>query len=132
MTYEEIRAAIETHLAAWTDAPIAWDGVPIGPDVQAAQDQRTPWVRVTINDGDSFTSGIGDKPCVRRTGLIICQVFTARDIGSAPARSLASSLAAHIEHWQSGTLSTYSAGLTRIGPDDNYYQVNVSCAFRAD
>lgn len=131
MTFEEIRQAIEVRASQWTDAPIAYDGVPISSDVQTAQNQRTPWVRVTIVDGDSFTAGIGSGPCVRRTGLISVQVFTARDTGSAPARQLASSLAAHFEYWQSGELETQAARLINVGPDDTYYQMNLNVPWRS-
>ena len=131
MTFEEIRATIETRMAAWADAPIAFDNVPAGADVITAQNARTPWVRVTLIDGDSFTAGIGSGPCVRRTGLISVQVFTARDIGSGPARQIASSLAAHIEYYQSGALETQAARLINAGPDDNYYMAVVQCGFRA-
>lgn len=132
MTFEEIRVAIETRMAAWADAPIAWDGVPIGPAVKQAQDLGQPWVRLTIQHGDSFTAGIGHKPCTRRTGVIMCQVFTARDIGSKPATDLADSLASHLEYWQSDRLDTQAASLHRVGPTDTYYQVNVNVGFRAD
>jgi hypothetical protein len=132
MTYEEIRVAIETYMATWAGAPIAWDGVPIGATVAAAQSAGTPWIRVTVNDGDSFTAGIGSEPCVRRTGVIQCQIFTARDRGSRPARVIASSLAEHLEYVQLGHLETQAARLINAGPDDNYYQLNVQCGFRAD
>lgn len=131
MTFEEIRQAIETHMASWADHPIAWDGVPAGPDVLQAQGSGSPWVRATIVDGDSFTSSIGSGPCVRRTGIIMVQVFTPLDKGSAPARSIASSIAEHIEYWQQGQLETHAASLVRVGPQDGYYQVNVTCGFRA-
>lgn len=131
MTFEEIRLAVESHMASWTDAPIAYDGAPIGPSVKDAQDSGTPWVRLTIQHGDSFTAGVGQGPCVRRTGVIFVQVFTNRDIGSRPAMLLADSLAQHLEYFTSGKLETQAATLTRVGPKDGYYQVNVSCGFRA-
>lgn len=131
MTFEEIRLAVESHMATWTDAPIAYDGAPIGPSVKNAQDSGTPWVRLTIRHGDSFTAGVGQGPCVRRTGVIFVQVFTARNIGSRPAMLLADSLAEHFEYFTSGKLETQAARLNPVGPSGGYYQANVSVSFRA-
>lgn len=131
MTFEQIRLAIESKMALWTEAPVAFDGAPIGPAVKTAQQSGTPWVRLTIQSGDSFTAGIGSSPCVRRTGLIMVQIFTARDIGSRPALLLADSIAAHIEYWQSGQLETQAASVMRVGPRDTYYQININCPYRA-
>lgn len=131
MTFEEIRAAIEIKMSQWSGAPVAFDGAPTPDDVKTAQDTGGSWVRCTIIDGDSFTAGIGSGPCVRRTGLIAIQVFTKRDTGSAPARQLASSLAAHFEYWQSGELETQAARLINAGPDDNYYQMNLNVPWRS-
>lgn len=131
MTFEEIRAAVEVRVAAWTDAPIAFDGVPASPDVIDAQESRSPWVRLTIVHGDSFTVSIGSAPCVRRTGVITVQIFTARDVGSRPAMLLADSLAEHLQYFTSGKLETQAASVTRVGPSEGYYQVNASVPFRA-
>ena len=43
---------------------------------------QEPWVRLTIQHGDSFVAGLGSEPCVRRPGLIMCQVFTKDNQGS--------------------------------------------------
>ena len=132
MTFEEIRAAVESKIAAFTDAPIAFDNVPNSPAVVAAMESKSNWLRLTIQHGSSFTAGMGQNPCTRRTGVVFIQIFTNRDIGSKPAMDLASALAAHIEHWQQGRLSTQAASLNRVGPQDGWYQVNVSCPFVAD
>lgn len=132
MTFEQIRLAIESRMALWAEAPIAFDGAPAGPAVKTAQNSGTPWVRLTIQHGDSFTAGIGSQPCVRRTGIIMVQIFTARDVGSRPALVLADSIAAHLEYWQQGGgLETQAASVMRVGPTDTYYQINVNCPYRA-
>jgi hypothetical protein len=132
MTFEEIRIAVESRVAAWPDAPVAFDGVPNSPALQSAIDNKDSWVRLTINHGDSFTACIGDGPKVRRTGLIQCQVFTKLDRGSRPAALLADSLAAQLEYWQSGKLETQAASVQRVGPDDGWYMYLLSVPFRAD
>lgn len=132
MTFEQIRILIENRLASWNDIPIAWDNVPNGPTLQAAIDAKEPWVRLTIQHGDSLTAGIGSAPCVRRTGLIMTQVFTAERIGSAKAYQIATSLAQRLEYWQQGHLSTQASSVRRVGPKDRWFQVNVTTPFRAD
>ena len=131
MTFEQLRIAVESRMAQWTDAPIAFDGVPASPALQTAIDGKQPWVRLTINHGDSFTAGVAQSPCVRRTGLIQCQIFTAENRGSRPAALLADSLAQHIEYHQDGQLETQAASIQRIGPSDGWYMYLLSCPFRA-
>lgn len=132
MGFEDIRMAIESRMAAWANAPIAWDGVPASAAVKAAQEAKEPWVRLTLNHGASLTAYIGDGPKARRTGLIMIQVFTAENRGSRPAALLADSIAAHIEYYQDGPLETQAASVQRVGPQDGYYMYLVSAPFRAN
>ena len=131
MTFEQIRQAIEGRMAQWADAPIAFDGVPNSPALQAAIDAKDPWVRLTIQHGSSLTAYIGDGPKARRTGLVMLQVFTAENKGSRPAAVLADSIAAHLEFYQDGQLETQAASVQRVGPSNGWYQYNVSLPFRA-
>lgn len=132
MGFEDIRLAVEIHLAAWPDAPVAFDNVQTQPSVQGAIDAKEPWVRCVINHGDSLTAGIGAAPCVRRTGLIQCQVFTAERIGSSQAAQIADSLAQHLEYWQDYKFETQAASVQRVGPQDGWFMYLVSVPFRAD
>ena len=131
MTFEQIRIAIESRAALWGEAPVAFDGVPNGPTVQDAIDAKQPWVRLTIQHGDSTTAGLGDSPEVRRTGLIQCQVFTDDNQGSALAHQIADYLAAQLQYYRTGSLETLAASVQRVGPSDGWYQLNVSTPFRA-
>ena len=130
MSFEAIRLAVETHMMSWSDAPIAIDGSLTPPDVQAAQDDKQPWVRLTINHGDSFTAGLGSEPHVRRTGLVMVQIFTPENKGSRPAALLADSLAEHLQYHRDGPLETLAASVQRVGPSQGTYQYNVSVPFR--
>ena len=132
MDFETIRQLVETRLNNWTDAPVAFDNVAPGPSVQTAIDNKTPWVRLTINHGDSLTSAIGSEPCVRRTGLIQCQLFTDERVGTATATTLADSLAGHLQYWQDSGLSTQAASLQRVGPSDGWYNYVVTVPFRGE
>lgn len=92
---------------------------------------KSSWVRLTIQHGASFTAGIGSEPCVRRSGLVMLQIFTPINSGSRPAAMLADSLAAHFEYYQAGHFSTQAASVQRIGPQDDWYLYVVSVPFRA-
>ncbi len=130
MTFDEIRIAIESRMVAWDGVPVAYDGAPNGPSVDAAIANQEPWVRLTIQHGDSFVAGLGSEPCVRRPGLIMCQVFTKDNQGSRQAYQIADSLAAHLQFWRTGHLETLASSVQRTGPSDGWYQLNVSTPFR--
>jgi len=132
MDFQEIQEAIEVKTAAWSVAPVAYDAAPAGSAVTTAQSNGDPWAALTIQHGGSATAGIGADPCPRRTGRIVIQVFTKDGTGSNKAHVLAASIAAHFEYWQSGGLSTQAASLSRVGPANGWYQVNVAVPFRAD
>lgn len=117
-------------MASWDGVPVAFDNVPASQAVLDAQAAKTPWVRLTINHGDSFTSGLGSEPCVRRTGLIAVQVFSAEGRGSRDAHLIADSLAAHLQYYNDGQFSTLAASVQRVGPRDGYYQMNCTTPFR--
>lgn len=118
-------------MAQWTGTPIAWDGVPNSPALQAAIDAKQPWVRLTINHGNSLTAALGSAPEVRRTGLIQVQVFTPENQGSRPAAVLADSLAAHLQYYAVDRLETLAASVQRVGPSDGWFQYGVALPFRA-
>lgn len=144
MTFESILLAIESRMSQWPDAPVAYDGIsypkydeenPDAPQndlpiVQAIWN-KDPWVRLTINHGDSRTAYIGDGPKARRTGLVQCQIFTPENRGSRPAALLADSIAEHLQYYQDGQLSTQAASVRRIGPDDGWYMYLASVPFAA-
>jgi len=131
MTFEEIRLAVEFHMAGWNGPPVAYDGTRNSPAVNQAIATKSDWVTLTINHGASITAGIGSDPCVRRTGLIQFQIFTDENTGSRPAALLADSLAQHWEYWQDGGIKTQAASVRRIGESDGWYMYLVSLSFRA-
>jgi hypothetical protein len=131
VTFTEIRLAIEKLLAGWVEHPVAFDGTLPPDELKAAQEGLQPWVRLTIQHGDSFTAGLSDKPCVRRTGLVMVQIFTADDQGSREAYQIADSLATLLQYHRDGDLETLAASMQRVGPRDGWYQLNIQCPFRA-
>lgn len=131
MTFEQIRQAIEGRMSTWEGVPVAYDGVPNGPLVQAAIDAKESWVRCIIDHGDSIPAGNDGSPCVRRTGIMKCQIFTPENRGSRPTALLADSLASHFEYYQNGNFETQTASAHRVGPSDGWYMYVLKCPFRA-
>lgn len=130
MSYVSIRAAIQGLLIDWPDAPIAWDNAATPADVKDAQANGQPWVALTILPGDSITAGIGSGPCVRNTGLISVQVFTAEDAGTIPAYTLCDSLAEKLQHKQVDRFNTLALSVTRAGIINGYFQLNATVPYR--
>lgn len=130
MSYVSLRAAIKGLLADWIDAPVAHDNALTPQEVNAAQANGTPWVALTILPGDSITAGIGDGPCVRNTGLISLQIFTADGVGEIPAYTLCDSLADALQHKQVGHLETLALSVSRAGHMNGYFQLNASIPYR--
>lgn len=131
MTFEEIRLAVETRMAEWVDAPVAYDGVPNGPSVQSAIDNKDAWARLSINHGTSRAPYKGSEPGIRRTGVVFVQVFTPDNNSSRQASILADSIANHFQFYRTGEIELLTASVTRIGPEDGWYRYNVSVPFRA-
>lgn len=133
MGFEDINLAIETRLYEWDGAPVAWDNVKAGDDVVAAQSAKEPWVRLTVQHGDSITAGVGSSPYVRRTGLIQCQVFVAEKhrMGVTVAAQIADSLADQLQYWRTGALETLAASVRRGGPTDGWFLYVVTVPWRA-
>lgn len=133
MDFEQIRLAVEGRLYSWDGVPVAYDNAPAGPSVTEAQNNKDPWVRCVVQHGDSQTTSVGSGPKVRRTGLVMCQVFTDRKVSSKPAMDIASSLASHLEYYQDGKFLMRAASVNRIGDDgQGFYQINVTVPFVAD
>ena len=130
-TFESIRLAIERRLASWDGVPVEYDGAPQSPALKAAIEAKEPWVRCTIQHGDSFAPYKGASPGVRRTGLTQLQVFTPERKGSRPAALLADSLAEHFQFYRSHGLELLTASVQRVGPENGWYMYLVSLPWRA-
>lgn len=129
--FEQIRQIVETRMSQWDGVPVAYDGVPNSPVLQAAIDNKESWVRCVVSHGGSITAYVGDGPKARRTGHIRFNIFTPLDRGSRPAAMIADSLAEHFEYWQSGHFSTQAASVSRTGPEDGTYRYVVRIEFTA-
>jgi hypothetical protein len=138
MTPHQVRNRLLSHATMWIDYPQAYDGVKASAAVRAAQDAKSPWVRCTIQTGDSFPACKGSRTEIRRTGVVFLQVFVQDpEVASSselPSGILASIIASSLDlHWQYVLLDgveTMAPTHTRVGPLDGYYQINVSVPYR--
>lgn len=130
MTLDEIRQVFMVRMAAWDDAPVAWDGAPTPPAVQDAQTNGTPWVFAATQNGDTLLDTLDDDTA--KTGFLTLQVLTAENVGEKPANDIADSLIAHLAHYRTAGLKVRQANVTRVGPADGYYRLNLLFPFLAD
>jgi hypothetical protein len=125
MGFDTIRASAETIINGWGSIPVAFDNVAF--DTTA----HDSWARITVLDGDSFNNALGGN-CLRRTGIITIQVFTPQWSGSATGRAYAEELSGLFTNTVDGNVIYGVAALTRVGHDQDIYQLNVSIPFTFD
>lgn len=121
--YENIRQLVETRMATFTSLPIAYDNVSFDSSL------HDEWCRLTIQDGDAFNAGIGNGCEIRRTGLVVIQLFTSQWSGVKSARSYADELDALFSNVHDGSLQFFATSVNRVGHFDDVYQVNVTIPF---
>ncbi|HEE5800122.1 TPA: hypothetical protein R7P33_003723, partial [Acinetobacter baumannii] len=79
MNLEQTRQAIIDRMQSFTGIAQERIQYPNAPDFIVPT--KGVWCRLTIAGGPSFTSGIADKPCIRRTGNIMIQCFARPNTG---------------------------------------------------
>jgi len=130
MTLEQTRQAIISRMQSFTG--IAQDRIqyPNAPGFKVPKDGI--WCRLTIAGGPSFTSGIADKPCTRRTGNIMIQCFDRLHTGEKAITELSDALLAHFEYFSIDHLECLQGQAINAGKDSEFIQYNVSVQFRVN
>ncbi|NUF23727.1 hypothetical protein HUN23_13195 [Acinetobacter oleivorans] len=130
MTLEQTRQAIISRMQSFTG--IAQDRIqyPNAPGFKVPKDGI--WCRLTIAGGPSFTSGIADKPCTRRTGNIMIQCFDRLHTGEKAITELSDALLAHFEYFIIDHLECLQGQAINAGNDSDFIQYNVSVQFRVN
>jgi len=130
MSYADARDAIcgrfDAHWAGRT--PVTW------PNHGFAVPSATPWVRLTIVDGEARQASMGNPGANlhRHAGVIMVQVFVSIDSGTRTARELADQAAEIFRNQRFDDIRCDVPSVREIGPDDVWFQVNMSCPFRRD
>lgn len=130
MTLEQTRQAIIDRMQSFTG--IAQDRIqyPNAPGFKVPKEGL--WCRLTIAGGPSFTSGVADKPCTRRTGNIMIQCFDRLHTGEKAITELSDALLAHFEYFSIDHLECLQGQAINAGKDSEFIQYNVSVQFRVN
>ncbi|MDO7527107.1 phage tail terminator-like protein [Acinetobacter baumannii] len=130
MTLEQTRQAIIDRMQAFTS--IAQERIQY-PNVPGFTVPKVGvWCRLTIAGGPSFTSGIADKPCTRRTGNILIQCFDRLHTGEKALTILNDALLAHFEYYSIEHLECLNGQSIYAGKDADFIQYNVSIGYKVN
>ncbi|BAW23956.1 MULTISPECIES: phage tail terminator-like protein [Pseudomonas] len=133
MTFEQIRNIVINRMTQWAGIPVANVDYPNNakPFDPAG---KTIWARLADIPGPSSTPEVGIGPCVRRTGIIVVQLFVPTYKGTLAITRAADTLVEHFEFYSdpSGPFECQAASAQIVGDDgNNWYQVNVRIPYRA-
>ncbi|MDP7863051.1 phage tail terminator-like protein [Acinetobacter baumannii] len=127
MTLEQTRQAIIDRMKAFTGITQDRIQYPNLPGFNVPKDDV--WCRLTIAGGPSFTSGIADKPCTRRTGNIMIQCFDRLHTGEKALTILSDALLGHFEYYSIDDLECLQGESIYAGKDADFIQYNVSISY---
>ena len=131
MTFEQIRNIITTRMTQWTGIPASDVDYPNSPKPFNPAG-RAIWARLADIPALSSTPEIGLSPKVRRTGLIVVQLFVPSYKGTLAITRAADALVQHFEFFSEAGFDCYAASATTVGDDGNgWYQVNIQIPYRA-
>lgn len=130
MTLEQTRQAIIVRMQSFTG--IAQERI----QYQNAPGFTVPkeglWCRLKIAGGSSFTSGVADKPCTRRTGNIMIQCFDRLHTGVKALTVLSDDLLAHFEYFSFEDLECLNGESIDAGKDADFVQYNVIIGYKVN
>lgn len=133
MTFEQIRAIVIGRMAQWTGIPADAVDYP-NPPKPFDPAGLGIWARLADIPGLSSTPEVGIGPCVRRTGIIMVQLFVPSNKGTLAIAKAADMLVQHFEFYSdpTGPFECHAASASTVGDDGHgWYQVNVSIPYRA-
>lgn len=133
MTFEQIRSIVITRMTQWTGILAANvdypnNSQPFDPAGKAI------WARLSDIPGLSSAPEVGIGPCVRRTGLIVIQLFVPTYKGTLAITRAADTLVQHFQFYSdpSGPFDCFAVSANVIGDDGNgWYQINLQIPYRA-
>lgn len=125
--FDAEREAIETRFA------VQWAGqTPVSYDNSAFNiPQNTPWVRLTILNGESQNASVGTSH-LRHIGIISVQVFVPVDSGTRQARLLANSVSTIFDNQRFAGIQCRVSSIQRGGDQDGWHMTIVNTPFRRD
>ncbi|BBP71122.1 hypothetical protein PHLH6_31260 [Pseudomonas sp. Seg1] len=133
MTFEQIRSIVIGRMTQWAGIPAADVDYPNAP-VPFDPAGRPIWARLADVPGLSSTPEIGLGPSVRRTGILVIQLFVPSYKGTLAITKAADTLVQHFEYYSdpTGPFDCFAASAQVIGDDGlGWYQVNLQIPYRA-
>lgn len=131
MTFEQIRSIVITRMTQWVGIPSANVDYP---NANKAFDPagKAIWARLADIPGLSSIPEVGLAPCVRRTGILVIQLFVPTYGGTLAITRAADSLVEQFEFFSQSSFNCFAASSAVIGDDGHgWYQVNVQIPYRA-
>lgn len=116
----------QAFLTAWTYTPVAKDNVSFEPQT------LSEYVRLTDLNAYGRRASLGNNPLYRYGGMVVVQIFTKLNTGSARAKVLADLVTPIFRDRRIGDVQFFVPAVTRVGPRDGWYQVNVDCPYYRD
>lgn len=133
MTFEQIRSIVITRMTQWTGIPAAAVDYP-NPPQPFDPAGKAIWARLADVPGLSSTPEIGLGPSVRRTGILVIQLFVPSYKGTLAITRAADTLVQHFEYYRdpTGPFDCFAVSAQVVGDDGlGWYQVNVQIPYRA-
>lgn len=131
MTFEQIRSIVITRMTQWTGIPAASIDYPNN-NVPFDPAGKSIWARLANIPGLSSTPEIGLTPHVRKTGIVVVQLFVPSYKGTLAITRAADTLVRHFEFYSEGGFDCFAASAATLGDDGlGWYQVNIQIPYRA-
>lgn len=127
MTLEQARKAIVDRMMSFTG--ISQDRIKYPNAPGFTVPTKGLWCSLTIKGGASYTAGLGDTPCTRRTGNILIQCFARPNMGDQEITVLSDALLAHFEYFSIQHLKCWQGQSIDAGKDNDFVQYNVTIGY---
>lgn len=134
MTFEQIRTIITGRMTQWAGIPadaVDYPNNPKGPFDPAG---KPIWARLADVPGLSSAPEVGIGPCVRRTGIIMIQLFVPSNKGTLAITKAADNLVGHFQFYTDPAhpFDCFAVSMNTLGDDGRgWYQVNLSVPYVA-
>lgn len=131
MTFEQIRSIVITRMTQWTGIPAASVDFPNN-NVPFDPAGKSIWARLANIPGLSSTPEVGLTPHVRKTGIIVVQLFVPTYKGTLAITKAADTLVEHFQFFSQGGFDCFAVSTNTVGDDGlGWYQVNIQIPYRA-
>jgi len=120
--------------ASHPDVPIQWDNIDFTPPEipTTPNPPRGSYVRVVFVYSGAFQADMSSDPRFRSTGTMVVSVFVPKGVGEGLAYRLAETAAGIFRQARIDGMTFRAPYPVRVGPDGDYFQLNVVSPFFAD